>query len=339
MKYVHIITIILLFAFFVTPVSAGAIDDGAEMVAKGLLAYEQMKAEKLLETNYGVTLANTSDLEDMTPSQKLVYSIGAAKQNPFTIPWVMDTFTHDLIYYYIFSILIIVLCVAADIAQDKYPEKIADLNNKFTGRDGFFDYSFSFKMTILLAFAPFMAFFILDTLFTWEQLWSSGYMQNSLEYIGLSADTSVIWLFETISYALNSGLFALRIQYINEYTANILKVIILFFIPWGLFTYLAQILSAWFVSVLFMRPLVLMYSAKAVQNIAEHETTSGKLLASLGVMQLTSFLTFVTALVMVLGPLIWIAIKIFTQYLVGAGYKVMKISRELNRFRGSRHDR
>lgn len=346
--------IFIYFSSIVPFASAGAIDKGAEMVAKGIDSYQEYKATKILESNFGVSFDNLEDVEDKTPSQKLVYMVATAQQSPFKIDWVRDTWAHDFIYYILFSVLIIVLTVGLEVAQKDYPEQIDAISNRFTGHSSIFDYSTSFKTALKLGLGPIVVFFAIDTLTSFEQALSSGLMLESIEYISLTADKAGIWFFETITYGITGLMFASRIQYINQFTAHSLKIILMFVIPWGWLYHVAGLFSAWFCSALFMRPIVLYYSSEAVKDLSQigaipdvsgldpHEAYR-QVISSVGTasaqttaeMTTVSILTFVTAVVMVLGPLIYAIFKILIYYAVGE-YKAAKITTQLNRLRRSR---
>ncbi|MCE5226194.1 MAG: hypothetical protein LLG05_10120 [Porphyromonadaceae bacterium] len=334
--------------------SAGAIDEGAEMIARGIDAYEDYKATKILESNFGVSFDNVEDVEDKTPSQKLVYMIAAATQSPFKVEWVRETWAHDFIYYILISVLIIALSWCLEIAQKDYPEKIDAISNRFTGHSSVFDYSVSFKTALKLGLGPIVLFFIIDTLVSFEQALSSGLMLDSIEYISLTADKAGIWFFETMSYGMTGWFFASRIQYVNLFTAHSLKIILMFVIPWGWLYHVAGLLSAWFCSALFMRPIVLYYSSSAVKDLAgvgilpnvtslDPNDAYDAVWSSVGTagaqtaaeMTTVSILTFVTAMVLVVGPLLYAIFKILIYYAVGQ-YKAAKISTQLNKIRRSR---
>jgi len=335
MKLAALAVFFLCFSFVIHPVKADSVDVGAQMVAKGIESYEKLKADKIMADNYGITFANNSETENMTPSQKLVYVIATAHQSPFIIPWVRETFSYDVIYYMMFSILFIVLSVGMAWAQKECPEQIAAITNRFTGHDGFFDYSLPVTITLKLALYPIAAFFLIDTLMSFEQVLSTGLMKDSLEYISFSMKTDDIWLFESITYAVNASLFAIRIQYINEFTANILKIIILFVAPWGLLKNIAELLGAWFLSSLFMRPIVLWFSSLAVKDIAEQTGEIARVTVTTGDMTIVSIATFFVAVAMVLGPIIWLLIKVLMFYYTGASLRVIRFQSEMNRHRRS----
>lgn len=345
----------MIFLYFssVSLANAGPIDEGAEMVARGIDSYQDYKATKILESNFGVSFENIKDVEDKTPSQKLVYMVATATQSPFKVQWVRDTWAHDFVYYIIFSVLIMVLTYALETYQKDHPEKIDAISNRFTGHSSIFDYSTSFKTALKLGLGPIVVFFAIDTLTSFEQALSSGLMMDSIEYISLTADKAGIWFFETISYGMTGWIFASRIQYINEFTAHSLKIILMFVIPWGWLYHVAGLFSAWFCSALFMRPIVLYYSSDAVKDLAgvsflpnvtdlDPNEAYNAVWSSVGTagvettakMTTVSILTFVTAVVLVLGPLIYAIFKILVYYAVGQ-YKAAKIATQLNRYRRS----
>ena len=328
--------LILCLTYLVCPVSAGAIDNGVEMVAKGIDSYMELKAEKNLQSNFGVTFGNTSEMEDLTPSQKLVYMIGAADQHPLEIDWVKKTFATELVWYVIIGIIIILVLGCLEIIQRACPEKVEGFCNLFLGHGGHFDYTVLIIATLKLTLLPIFALPIIDFLISLEQTISSGFMANSLKFISFSSDTAGIYLFESIAYAVCGWIFALRIQIINEFTAHILIVILLFTIAWWNTKHFAILFVTWFVSALAMRPLVLFYSCKAVEHIANQESTAMKVLATPGTMSLVVILTFFTAVVFVLWPVVMLIIKIVMDYLLGVVFKSLRLYGTYNRIKGMR---
>jgi hypothetical protein len=156
----------------------------------------------------------------------------------------------DVVLYYFFAVLIIVITFLLEIIQKTFPEQVSGVYQAFTGQEGFFDYSVMFTTTLKLALLPVFALPILDFFLTLEQSVSSALMKDSVQYIAFTGKTAGVWFFESIAYAATGTLFALRIEYINLFTANLLKIILLFAVPWGISRYLGRLLCAWFVSAL-----------------------------------------------------------------------------------------
>lgn len=326
-------TLIICFISLISPVNAGAIDNGVEMVAKGIDAYMELKTEKNLQTNFGVSYGDVNDSDDLTPSQKLVYMVGAAEQHPFEVKWVRDQFAAEFVWYYAIAVLVILILGILEILQRTCPEELDGLCSMFSGHSGNFDYSRLIKTTLLLGVLPIFALPILDFLLTLEQTFSSGLMKSSLEFISFSADSAGVYFFESIAYAICGWLFALRIQFINEFCANILIVILLLSIAWSNTKHFAVLFIAWFISALAMRPIVLWYSCKAVEHIANQETTKLAILVTPGAMKLVVFLSFVTALVLVLWPLLMMILKIVVNYIFGIVFKALRLYGAYNRAR------
>jgi hypothetical protein len=310
---------------FINPVSAGAIDNGVEMVAQGIDSYMELKAEKNLQSNFGVTFGNTSDMDNLTPSQKLVYMIGAAEQHPLELDWVKKTFSTELVWYVIIGIIIILVLGCLEIIQRVCPEKVEGICNLFLGHGGNFDYSVLIIATLKLTLLPIFALPIIDFLITTEQTMSSGLMTSSLEFISFSADTTGIYIFESIAYAVCGWIFALRIQVINEFCAHVLIIILLLTIAWWNTKYFAVLFITWFVSALAMRPLVLFYSCKAVEHISSQRSTAMSIFVTPGTMTLVCILSFLTAVVFVLWPVVMLVVKIIMDYLLGAVFKSLRL--------------
>jgi hypothetical protein len=295
------------------------------MVAKGIGAFMTNQAEQNLNTTFGVTFAHDSDA-NMTPSQKLVYMIATAIQNPLNVEWVRKGLSSDVVLYYFFAVLIIVITFLLEIIQKTFPEQVSGVYQAFTGHEGFFDYSVMFTTTLKLALLPVFALPILDFALTMEQSVSSALMKDSIQYIAFTGKTAGVWFFESIAYAATGTLFALRIQYINLFTANILKIILLFAVPWGVSRYLGRLLCAWFISALIMRPIVLWYSCLAVQDIANQGDTISSIIATQSDMSLVILFSFITAVILLLWPVFMIVIKIVCDYVLVIFYKAVRIS-------------
>jgi hypothetical protein len=322
-----IFVFILCFMATVQPVGADALSTGAEMVAKGIGAFMQGQAEQNLNQTFGVTFANDSDAAAMTPSQKLVYMIATANQNPLNVDWVRNGLASDIVLYYFFSVLIIVITFMLEIVQKTFPEQVSGVFQAFTGHEGFFDYSVMFTTTLKLALLPVFALPIIDFLLTIEQSISAALMKDSISYIAFTGKTAGVWFFESIAYAFTGTLFALRIQYINFFTANILKLILLMAITWNISSYIAKLLCAWFISCLIMRPIVLWYSCLAVQDIANsQQNIIAAMAATQSDMTLVILFSFLTALALVLWPVIIIVWKILCDYVLVIFYKAVRIS-------------
>jgi hypothetical protein len=316
---------ILIFIFVVQPVGANPLDTGAEMVAKGIGAFMTNQAEQNLNMTFGVTFANDSDA-NMTPSQKLVYIIATAIQNPLNVEWVRNGLASDVVLYYFFAVLIIIITFLLEIIQKTFPEQVSGVYQAFTGHEGFFDYSVMFTTTLKLALLPVFALPIIDFFLTMEQSISSALMKDSIQYITFTGKTAGVWFFETIAYAVTGSLFALRIQYINLFTANILKILLLFAIPWGVLRYLGWLFCAWFISSLIMRPIVLWYSCLAVQAIANQRDPISAIIATQCDMTLVILFSFITAVILLLWPVFMILIKVVCDYVLVIFYKAVRIS-------------
>lgn len=321
-------TIFILLMFFVSSVplvGADPLDTGAEMVAKGIGAFMTNQAEQNLNTTFGVTFAHDSDA-NMTPSQKLVYMIATAIQNPLNVEWVRKGVSSDVVLYYFFAVLIIVITFLLEIIQKTFPEQVSGVYQAFTGHEGFFDYSVMFTTTLKLALLPVFALPILDFALTMEQSVSSALMKDSIQYIAFTGKTAGVWFFESIAYAATGTLFALRIQYINLFTANILKIILLFAVPWGVSRYLGRLFCAWFISALIMRPIVLWYSCLAVQDIANQGDTVSSIIATQADMSLVILFSFITAVILLLWPVFMVLKKVICDYVLVIFYKAIRIS-------------
>jgi hypothetical protein len=329
---------LFLFLLFFQPVihtaSASALDDGINMVAQGIGKYEQIKGEEIIRSNFGVAMGNTSEIADYTASQKLVYMVAAATQNPFELEWVQKTFATELVWYMVIGVLIIIIIGGLNIVQKAFPEEVSGTYQMFTGNEGFFDYTATLKTTLKLGLMPILALPIIDTLLTLEQVLSSGLTVESLQFINIPAPhTAGIWLFEAIAYSVCGWLFVIRIQYINMFAAHILVIILLLCVTWSVTKYFGELFIAWFISALAMRPIVLWLSNFAVEDIARQQTETLAVAATIADMTAVVIGSFLIALVLVLWPVFMLLIKVISNYLLGTGYKIIKISNQVKMMR------
>lgn len=335
----HAITIlifILLFLQIVQPVAASPIDDGIDMVARGLERFVEYKAEQNLNQSFGVTFGDNGDMENITPPQRLVYMIGAAEQHPFENEDVRDTISTDAVWYYIFLIFAVLLNYLGCLIQETNPGLIASLSEKFSGHDGFYGSKLTVETALIGAFLPLAVFMGIDFLMTLEQLLSSGLMQDAMQYIQLSTKTVGIFFFESAAYASCGSMFAERAIYINFFCKHILKILILALFPLYSFKQFSKMLGTWFVSCLFARPLVLWYSSLAVEDIASKSSNAAMIAATAFDMSLVVIISFLTMLVLVLWPILNFIIKVITNYIMGAGFKLIRLNNNiqmLKRFR------
>lgn len=326
----EILFFIFLFLLFAQPVSAGAIDKGTEMVAQGIDAYFVHMSENILKNSYGVTFANDSQIANFTPSQKLVYQVATAQQIPFEVENVQKTFATELIWYMIIGLLIIFIIGGLNIVQKAFPEEVSGTYEMFTGHEGFFDYTATLKTTLKLGLMPILVLPVIDTLLTLEQLISSGMTADSMAFINDPAPhTAGIWIFESIAYAVCSWIFALRILYINMFCSHILIIILLLCLTWSVSKYFGELFIAWFISALFMRPIVLWFSCLAVQDIVSQPNEALSVAATIADMTIVVIASFLVALFLVLWPILMLIVKVISNYLLGTGYKIIKISNQL----------
>jgi hypothetical protein len=299
------------------------------MVARGLDRWVELKAEENLNSTFGVTLGNNSEMEELSPAQRITYMVGAAEQHPFAMPEVRDTISHDIVWYYILGLISIVLIYIGGLIQETNPELVSSMYEKVTGHDGFLSSNVTINQTLKVAFLPLAALMLIDTAMSIEQLASSGLMQDAMQYIQLSTKTIGVFLFESLAYASCGSLFATRIIYINFFCKHIIKILIIFILPWYSSSQFAKMLWLWFLTSLFSRPIVLWYSSLAVEDIASKTTTTDMIAATQFNMTLVIIISFITMLVFVLWPVINFILKIIVNYIMGAGYKLIKLNNSI----------
>lgn len=304
------------------------------MIALGMDKYVVLKSQEILKDSYGVSFANNSETANFTPSQKLVYQVAAAQQNPFEVESVQKTFAMELVWYMIIGLLIIIIIGGLNIVQKVFPEEVSGTYEMFIGHEGFFDYTATLKTTIKLGLMPILALPIIDTLLTLEQLISSGMTADSMAFINSPAPhTAGIWIFEAITYAVCSWIFALRIQYINLFCSHILIIILLLCLTWSVTKHFGEMFIAWFLSALLMRPIVLWFSCLAVQDIASQPNEALAVAATIADMTIVVIASFLVALFLVFWPIFMLIMKVISNYLLGTGYKIIKISNQIKMMR------
>jgi hypothetical protein len=303
------------------------------MVARGLDRWVELKAEENLNSTFGVTLGNNSEMEELSPAQRITYMVGAAEQHPFAIPEVRDTIAHDVVWYYILGLLSILLIYIGGLIQETNPELVSSIYEKVTGNDGFLSSNVTINQTLKVSFLPLAALMLIDTAMTIEQLASSGLMQDAMQYIQLSTKTIGVFFFESLAYASCGSMFATRIMYINFFCKHIIKILIIFILPWYSTSQFAKMMWAWFLTSLFARPLVLWYSSLAVEDIASKTTTMEMISATQFDMTLVIIISFITMIVFVFWPVINFIIKIIVNYIMGAGYKLIKLNNSIKLLR------
>jgi len=230
----------------------------------------------------------------------------------------------------IIGLLIIVIIGGLNIIQKVFPEEVSGTYEMFTGHEGFFDYSATLKTTLKLGLMPILALPVIDTLLTLEQLISSGLTADSMAFINdPTPHVAGIWIFESIAYAVCSWIFALRIYYINLFCSHILIIILLLCLTWSVTKYFGEMFIAWFLSALFMRPIVLWFSCLAIQDIVSQPNEALSTVATMADMTIVVIASFLVALFLVLWPILMLLLKVISNYLLGTGYKIIKISNQL----------
>lgn len=336
------------------PASAGAVDTSIQVVSSGIESYFEHKELESFERNFGVTFGNTSEMDRLTPAQKIVYMIAAAEHHPLEVQWVREEFASDFVWYYYAVFMVSLITGGMCLLQKTAPETIAGISNRFTGHDGAFDYYIWFETMMFLGFLPVIALPLIQGIMEIEQVISSGMMHNAMEFLNLNSGvTGAIFFFEGFTYTSCGAFFAARIQFINQFTANIMKIIFLFSISWLGSRGVAKIMVEWFISALFMRPIVLFYSSKAVEHIGSFDTqygitpdmnprqayaqvwsTTADVAGAIAIdMSLVLICSTITAAVLILWPVIKFLIDVVMKKLGNVIYKVAKANYLLNKVR------
>lgn len=302
--------ILILFLLSPYPVLAG-MDEGKEMVKDALKETPEEWADEVLAENWGVTLGSLPDEINATPSAKMINSIAAAEQHPETLQWVQDEKKQDYTTYIISGLIVLVWIAGFFFLQKFKPEKAAEVTEFFSGAQHFIGFGLYYKTLILLILLPTALPYIFDFSIELEQAWSAGIMQDSLEYIAFSTERIPLYFYQAMSYAINGPFFLSRIELINTIYAKVLFVAIAIAIPWNFIRYIGVGILLFFETVLFMRPIVLLINAKAVQHVAEMSSAQALMVAP----AYYGTMTIVTVIVVILGtmwPFLYVVYLLWT---------------------------
>jgi hypothetical protein len=333
-----------------TVVELKAVDTAVQVVSDGISKFLEYRYQKDIDNNFGVTFGNASEVDKLTPAQKLVYMIAAAKHHPAETPWVRKQIASDLVWAGIAIFIISGITYSLSMLQKVAPETVAGFSNRFTGQVSIYDHTVWFKAVGKLVVLAILALPIIEAALELEQDISAGMAADSLAFLNLTSAAPGIYLFEGFAYSCCGWLFAFRLQYINLFVAHIVKIIIMYSLVWSYSEYFAILLTEWFASALAMRPIVLWYSALAVQHIATSTQNFDSLngvsifnddgmYAKIAVdmvgtvtidMTMVVIASFVTGVVFLLWPVLKLILKVVMNYLVGAIYKGVRMAAALS---------
>ncbi len=285
-------------------------DEGKEMVKDAIKETPQEWADSILSENWGVKLGTLQDEVEATPTSKMINSIAAAETHPETLEWVKEEREKDYLTYVICGLIILVWIAGYFFLQKYKPEDAGKVTKFFSGAEYFVGFGLYYKTLILLIILPAGLPFLLDYSIDLEQAWSSGIMQDSLEYISFSVENAPLYFYQAISYAINGPFFLSRIQFINIVYAKVMFVAIATAIPWNFIRYIGIGVLLLFETVLFMRPVVLLVNAKAVQHVAEMSAMEA-IIAAPSVYGTVTIVTILIVVVGMLWPLIYIIYLLF----------------------------
>jgi hypothetical protein len=286
-------------------------DEGKEMVKDALKETPQEWADEALSENWGVKLGSLPDEVNASPSAKLINGIAAAEQHPESLQWVQEEQDGDYMTYVLCGLIILVWIAGYFFLQKFKPEEAGKVTKFFSGAEHFIGFGLYYKTLILLILLPSMLPYLLDYSIELEQAWSSGIMQDSLEYISFSSENIPLYFYQGMSYLLSGGFFLGRIELINIIYAKVLFVAIAIAIPVSFIRYLGLGTLLFFETVLFMRPIVLLLNAKTVQHVAEMSPAQALIAAPpfYGTMMIV---TVVIVIIGTLWPLIYVVYLLWT---------------------------
>jgi len=310
MRFKLLSFILILFLLTPFPASAG-MEEGKEMVKDALKETPQEWADEALSENWGVTLGTLPDELNATPSAKMITGIAAAEQHPKSLEWVQEEHRRDYTTYIISGLIILVWIAGYFFLQKYKPEDAGKVTEFFSGAEHFIGIGLYFKTLILLILLPAGLPFFMDYSIELEQAWSSGIMQDSLEYISFSVENAPLYFYQGISYLLSGGFFLSRIEFINTIYAKVLLVAIAIAIPWKFIRYLGLGVLLFFETILFMRPIVLLINAKTVQHVAEMSTAQA-ITAAPAYYGTMMIVTIIVVIIGTLWPFIYIVYMLWT---------------------------
>ena len=334
--------VLSLFAFFIllsslaVPASAGPIDTSIEVVSRGIEQFFVYKAEQNLQDNYGVTFGNASEAEDITPAQRIVYMIAVANHNPYEAKHVRDQLASDLVWFSIATVFISGFAFGSSMLHKYMPETVEKVNKRLVGHNDIDDYSVWLNSLLKLIGLAILMMPVIGAILVFETILSSGLTLDAFEFLKTTPAAPRVYLWESWAYGICARFFLFRIEYIDFYAAHAFKIILLFCAAIFYSEYIAKILTAWFLSAVFMRPLVLWYSNIAIKNIAEAypETDSilGGVVASFdpsGIidanMSMVLLASSITVIIALLWPVIMAVLEIVFGCLLGILLKFARI--------------
>ena len=290
---------------------SGSMDEGKEMIKDAIKETPREWADAALSEKWGVKLGSLPDEVSASPSAKLINGIAAAEQRPGSLEWVNKEQEDDYLTYVICGMIILVWIAGYFFLQKYKPDDAGKVTEFFSGTQHFLGFGLYYKTLILLIVLPAGLPFLLDYSIDLEQAWSSGIMQDSLEYISFSSKNIPLYFYQGMSYLLSGGFFLGRIELINVIYAKVLFVAIAIAIPLGFIRYLGLGILLFFESVLFMRPIVLLINVKTVQHVAEMSPAQALIAAP----QFYGTMMMITSIVVVIGtlwPLIYVVYLLWT---------------------------
>ncbi len=341
MKRYRIFSFFILLIFFislVSPACASPIDTSIEVVSRGIEQFIEYRAERNLQENYGVTFGNTSDSESLTPAQKVVYMIAVANQSPYETKWVRDQLASDFVWFSVAVFFISLFTFGLSMLQKNMPETVEKINKKFIGHNEVYDYTVWLETLFKLVGLAILALPIIAEILEFEQNLSSGLTLNAFEFLKVTPAAPNVYFWESWAYGFCARFFLFRIEYIDLFAAHVFKIILMFCVALFYSEYIAKILTAWFLSAVFMRPLVLWYSNVAIKDIAntypQTNSSIGDIVAIFDLksvayhdMGMVLFASVITVIIALLWPVIMAIIEIVCGFLLNVILKAARILR------------
>jgi hypothetical protein len=256
--------------FLLLPLPALAVDNVGiveDAVAGGLNKWVKSQADSMLSP-MGVSTGNLSANESVTPSQRLIYNLDTYELNPYAVGWIKQTVVEDYGIYVLVGFLILIALACLHYAQILNAPLVGEATEFLYGHERFFNFGEFCKTFARLIFLPIVLPFLFIYSINFEQALSSGIMRDALQYISFSSDNLTLYCIQAIAYAFDSLFVFARILMINEICAKVMFVGIFLCVPWNFMKTIGLGVIIYFYTALFMRPLLLLITTMAVQQVA-----------------------------------------------------------------------
>jgi hypothetical protein len=304
-----VIIILILFLLLPLPVLASTMDAGEDMISGGLNKWIKSQADSMMSP-VGVSMGNLSNNESATPSQRLIYDLDTYELDPYSVGWIKQTALDDYKTYVLVGFLILISLAVLHYLQILNAPLVGEASEFIYGHEKYFDFGAILKTFAKLIFIPIVLPFVLIYSINFEQALSSGIMENALQYISFSSDNLMLYIIQAVAYAFDSLFVFARILLINEICAKVLLIGLFLCVPWNFLKSLGLGVIIYFYTALFMRPVLLLITTMAVQQVAGMSPTDAVLYGS-QIYAMSLIFGLIVCIIGVLGPLMYILWRTF----------------------------